>query len=397
MPELSAARHWWPTPDQRWLLRAALLDGEAALDAWQRWEACVPLDRVDAGSFRLLPLLYRNLSRLGVTSPVMRKLKGVHQHAWFKNQLVIAMVADALSALERAGVQTLVLKGVPLALLYYRDEALRPMADADVLVRPADAAAAGRAMAAAGWISARAWPPLVIASTPFRNAAGRELDLHSHVSHECLSPDADDAFWAASVPLHVRGVATRTLGPADMLLHVLAHGSHWSAVAPLRWAADARVIITGAGRDLDWDRFVEHLEARRLVAFVDGMVEYLRDDLAAPVPDGVVERIRRGRPTRGQRIEHWARARPGMARILTEHWCRYRRLNAQTHRWDGVLGFQHFLRDVWELETAKPFVQVAFEKSRNRLRWLREARATRAQVSSRPGTRGASRPPSSPN
>jgi len=65
-PSPSALGHCHPSPVEQLLLRAALLDGEEAITAWQAWITAVDLSNVNPGSYRLLPLLYDNLNRLGV-------------------------------------------------------------------------------------------------------------------------------------------------------------------------------------------------------------------------------------------------------------------------------------------------------------------------------------------
>jgi len=50
----------WITKQQRLLLRAALLSGQDAIHAWENWIANVDIDRIDTGSYRLLPLLYHS-------------------------------------------------------------------------------------------------------------------------------------------------------------------------------------------------------------------------------------------------------------------------------------------------------------------------------------------------
>ena len=99
----------WPLPDQALLLRAALADGTAALDAWTSWERGVALDRIDAGSLRLLPLAYHNLTRLGVDPASLGRIRGVYRQAWYRNHLIIGRLADLLVVFRQAGLDTLVL------------------------------------------------------------------------------------------------------------------------------------------------------------------------------------------------------------------------------------------------------------------------------------------------
>src|SRR5687767_2459676 len=79
----ASANGVWPSETQRLLLRAALLSGPAAVDAWEAWLGHADWEAgVEHGSFRLLPLLYTNLRRGGVAHPSLQKLKGVYRQAW---------------------------------------------------------------------------------------------------------------------------------------------------------------------------------------------------------------------------------------------------------------------------------------------------------------------------
>src|SRR5262245_43289127 len=96
------------------------------------------LDHLDAGSIRLLPLLYRTLERTGGGhDALLGKLKGVYRHAWYGNQLRLRDTAVVLGELQRRGVDAMLLKGAALTLVHYRDHGLRPMEDVDLLVREA--------------------------------------------------------------------------------------------------------------------------------------------------------------------------------------------------------------------------------------------------------------------
>ena len=55
-----------PDEGQMLLLEAALGQGPEAAECWAEWERRFRLDRPDEGSYRLLPLVYRNLSGQGL-------------------------------------------------------------------------------------------------------------------------------------------------------------------------------------------------------------------------------------------------------------------------------------------------------------------------------------------
>src|SRR2546430_6554391 len=51
------------SPQQELLLRAALLQGPRAVEAFERWRHLVDVEELDPDSHRLLPQLYHNLDR----------------------------------------------------------------------------------------------------------------------------------------------------------------------------------------------------------------------------------------------------------------------------------------------------------------------------------------------
>lgn len=312
----------WPTERQELLLKACLLDGNEAAQAWRLWEAKSGFDSLDHGSYRLLPLLYSKLSRLGLEHPLMAKLKGIHRKTWSETRVLTYRLANAIRLLEENGISTLMLKGVPLAALFYRDVALRPMQDIDVLVPERQALAALGLMQSNGWARKGArWPRtsgglfkvqnalprmeerLLLAfqnSVNLSDSENREIDLHWNVLHFASSPGADQAFWESSIPFTFEGIATRTLCATDHLLHACAHGLIWNDVPPVRWVADAAAIMRTSA--IDWHRLVR-LTAKLHVAvpLSDGL-HYLRSVFELPVPADVLEQLSALKHARKERL-----------------------------------------------------------------------------------------------
>ena len=353
----------WPTGEHVLLLRAALHDADEALPAWDAWRARCDLDAIDAGALRLLPLVYRNLTRLGVDPASLGRVRGVYRQTWYRNQLIIGTLADLVQALEAEGIPTLVLKGIPLALQYYGDVAVRPMADADLLVPVARAADAFGVVTRAGWRPQDdpvEWPPRFTGSRPFTNALGLEMDLHTHVMHECLQPDADVDLWRRSTPLRVGSAATRALSPADQLLHVITHGFRRSTVPPVRWVADAVTIIRHAS--VDWACLLQRADERRLGRVAAAALAYVRTAFRADVPTEVIRSLGQSSRTVIGRLEYWSRVNPGRLQLGAEAWCEYRRAVGREPRWTGALGFVHYLQDRLGVERLRELPSAAAAK-----------------------------------
>ena len=344
----------WPTPEQELLLRAALLRGPQVIAAWDEWRSSVHPDRLDAASYRLLPQLYKNVHAHGIRGPLVDKLKGVYRLTWYKNQISFRHMAALLRSLHDLGIDTLVLKGVPLVLLYYRDYGLRPMADFDVLVRRGQALTAVRFLQGSGWVAADSWPETLHETYlsvghgfGFRDAAGRRFDLHWHVFPECCRPDADDDLWDGAVTLKIDEVSSYTLNSTDHLLHVCAHGVRWDPLPPFRWIADALAIINGSTSELDWQRLLAQTEQRRLLCPLKAALTYLRDRFDAPVPAEVLRRLKNMPTSRLERIEYRYKSRNYGAKpfgYLPLHWFNYLRLEPGAGSKYNLPGFAAYLQ-----------------------------------------------------
>lgn len=348
----------WPTPTQQWMLRAALMPNTAGRESWEKWIASVDIDHLDAGSFRMIPLLYRNLKRIGVESPLLGRFKGIYRRAWYENQVAMHKLSGLLREFHEIGIRTLILKGAALALLYYRDLGLRPMSDLDVLVP------ANKAIDAMGLLRKTGWKPekdllervtqdyllAAKACNLARNESDIKLDLHWHVFQECLEPDSDVDLWERSLPVACSDVATLALSPADQLLHICAHAMEWNAIAPMRWVADAFTVISTTP-DLDWSSVLAQARQRRLVLTLQYMLPYLRHLVDVPVPENVERELHR-LPV--EQVEHdWIKIRTrGVADLKISDLFRVRyglyRRSALSSRYKPMfLGFPRYMQLIW--------------------------------------------------
>lgn len=360
----------WPTREQELLLRASLLEGGEAIEAWRKWKSRIDLDRIEPGSQRLLPLLYRNLHLHSVEDPSMNRYKGIHRRTWYENQTLFRTMSALLRIFYDAGIRTLILKGAALTLLHYRDYGLRPMDDFDILI-PTE-----QAMAAINVLTDLDWRPKVKPlraftedlfsvrhSEAFKDASGNELDLHWHVLHECCYDHADDVFWNDATSVELHDVKTRALHPTDQLLHVCIHGARWNVVPPIRWVADARILLKTSVDDIDWDRLVAQAQERCLTFRMRHTLAYVRDLLNAPVPPGVVRSLQETPVSRIERREYRNRIRPSKLGRLPSLWIHHQLLSKRRRK-SGLqkksMGFVRYLQQVWNIHHSwhVPFIIV---------------------------------------
>jgi hypothetical protein len=348
----SGAGFIWPTLWQEVLLDIATAPDAQARAAFQKWfgRDLTEAD-FDAGSRRLLPLVYHRARSLSLNDPTMGRLKGMLRRTWYQNNAAFPDYQAAVARLEGNGIETLLLKGVPLALTCYANPALRPMADIDILVRPAKAEAAMNLLIEAGW---RPYQAKWAAQIDFRhsmgleNPAGRQIDLHWHVLLEGCNRAADERFWSSAAPLVFAGVATRQLDATNMLLHVIIHGIRWNRAPAIRWIADALAVLDHAQGRIDWPGLVAFARAQCLTHRLGLGLEYLARRYRAAVPDWVLRELAAAGISLTERIENSVILRDYermFAHPFGKFWSFFAEYCRVAHgRADFVPGFARYLR-----------------------------------------------------
>ncbi len=323
--------YWHPDAAQTALLQAALCPGTAAGAAWLRWNPALRLDTVDLGAYRLLPLVAENLRQQapGMVLPALGRITGIQRRHWYANQLLFQHVYPLLEHLQVAGVPVMLLKGMALALTVYPNPGLRPMEDVDILVPTGRAAEVIGRMRQWGWRPSRPLPDNLEAflwcasSAEFLGPQGGKCDLHWRLLPQPLALDADQAFWQAARPLSWRGLSLSCPALGDLLFHVCVHGAAWNAVAPIRWVADAQLILRQAPT-LDWQRMLELAHRHERIPHLRDTLAYLGAAWQLTVPAALRDSLQGWPLTWQQRAEYAQGCLP-----LT----RRRRLSLLVHRY----------------------------------------------------------------
>jgi hypothetical protein len=191
-----------------------------------------------------------------------------------RNALVLRDLGRALDCLGRAGVPVLVLKGAALAEPVYRNPALRPMADIDLLVAPPDAQRALSALAETGRRPEReelapgmrlrfdnevalvAGDPLV---TP--------IEIHwSLLDAPFYQARLDQGWlWSTAAQATLAGRAAQVLGPEAELMYLCAHVALHHGGHGLLWHHDVAERVHCAGAGLDWPLLLARAAAADLL------------------------------------------------------------------------------------------------------------------------------------
>lgn len=373
-----------PTREQALLLRASLLKGDAALEAFREWKSRVRLDRVDPGSYRLFPLLYANLKSTGVDDPLTNIFEWVYHTTRNNNGILLSNMSQLLREFSSARIQFMLLKGAALILMYYKDSGLRPMMDVDILVRTREARDAIELVTRLGWnssitplkgfsrinlLSSLGWRPKQRALEDFSKEFfsvrhGQDfvhpdsftIDLHWHVLHGYNGVNADSFFWEGASKTELDGLPVAVLSPTDQLLHVCSHGVSWNHIPPVRWVADAVMIVNSAPEWIDWGRLTAASVRHGKVFRVRKALHYLRSYLDVSVPDTVLRELENFPVSKAERLEYEVRTRPpgildGLVELCFLYEC-YSRENADRSAFRRIAGFPKFLEHVFGMESA---------------------------------------------
>lgn len=162
--------------------------------------------------------------------PVPDVLADARQLALIDHLQTLQALQRATHALDRAGVATVVVKGPVLAALWYGDPSARRYHDLDVLVGPAEFAAAIDALAAVGFVETnRNWTgyrSLGMGEVPLHDGTV-SIDLHWHLvtfARDRRSFRVRTAeLLEGRVPIELGSVPAHRLGDEDTLAHTVLH------------------------------------------------------------------------------------------------------------------------------------------------------------------------------
>ncbi len=371
-----------PSAQDTLLLKAALLKGQAALAAFAEWRKTLDLDALDFGSQRVLPLLSRNLRSLGVDDPIIARFKGVGRFSWYQNQVLVAAISPLLNSLNQAGIPFALLKGIAFVASIPDQMPLRAMTDVDLLVRPMDVPAAMDNLADGGWSpyygTIRFAKQELIdreVSCDFSAGRDRHVDLHWFVRKQNRWPNADAALWSRLVPVKLGDVPCRALCFEDQVLHACIHGAPWNGVGTIRWVTDATVILRERSEGFDWAYLLDQCKERRAALQLRHCLAYLRDMLNVPVPDHVLDHLRREPVSLLDRIDYRLRARnpetlprPAQALLVFQE---FRGRERDLLHNSTIRALCAWIEYLWVVDSVVPAAALAIFAALNRPPWLR--------------------------
>jgi hypothetical protein len=237
-------------------VRGRLLEMAARVE---RWDDLVQT----AEQHGLGPLMYCHYRNglIPLPSRVASQVRALYLRHRRRNAVQLQALAEILDAFAANSVPTWVLKGPALMSLVYRDPALRPISDLDLLVRTKDANRAQRLLCQLGYAAppadpGRFWrhhhlPP----ATRWQAGVLVQVELH----RDALSADGKATLELSEqrespMSVDIAGRQTWTLGPHEFLWHLCEH-LVGALPCPMRLigAADVVAYSLAFAERLDWN------------------------------------------------------------------------------------------------------------------------------------------------
>ena len=242
------------------LLRACLLQGSAARDAFSAWKRHASPQDMEGRYVRLMPLLYRNLQHLGIDDALLPWLRGLAKHTWLTASLRLQVVLKEIAALHDANIPVVLIKGTALLARWPEAMDTRVAADIDLLVPAERALDALRIFRANGWTVP---PPEFVSAIDFQKfhafgllrSPNLWIDVHWRPSAAIGDPELGRAVLARSLETKLEHISIRVVDLTDHLFLLLAHAFVDAAEARIDWAAELAFILRQRDAKIDWGRF----------------------------------------------------------------------------------------------------------------------------------------------
>jgi hypothetical protein len=261
-----------------------------------------------------------------------------------------------------------VLKGAALTVLYYHDMGLRHMSDFDIMVPWNDVEKAMHILKVCGYEpKVKHFIPYdekklyFLHSIDFKHKTNKhEIDLHWHMLIENCGMHDDDSLWKNKQIIQIENLSVYTLDGTDHLMHVCVHGLKYNTLTPIRWVADAAIIIEH--NKINWDRLLEEIKRRNIVLPILKSFTYLHNELNIDIPEKVLQTLSNTKINKVEYIgasiyEAKKKKNPSIKDVL--HWYRYmyiRYINAMPNNRFLYLSptlLANFLQYHWRLSSSR--------------------------------------------
>jgi hypothetical protein len=267
-------------------------------EAWEAWLQPVrhlrPFLRGQRPDLkRLLPLAAYRLRQADVTvdAEMQHLLNATKLWEEQRTRRIVEIFSAVFDRLNGAGLRPMLVSGLATSSFAYPEPALRHCHDIDLLLPPGEVELAAMLLVGAGFERSDATQKCA-GSISLRHADGLPINLHASLLDSTYFRLADKRMTAGALTLDVAGRSIDVLSAEGALLHRLALTSTDRAAEPISALVDAALILGAVGFDyIQWQCFTRNTLSARLGPQIFTMLDYLRREVGATVPESVLREL----------------------------------------------------------------------------------------------------------
>jgi hypothetical protein len=209
------------------------------------------------------------------------------------NRSLLKAFEQLWGELDRNGIEVFPVKGIDLLLRGYPGFGLRPMADADILLRGRDVETVTRFLGSLGF---RCQKSQALLSESFAEESlvffSADNRLNLDVSWNLWYLDGDETLWERAALRQTSLGMRRLLHPEDALLYLIAYGvAHRGRLTPL-FVQDLDALLSREGKEIDWERWCAQVKQIGMGAAIHHGLLYARRKGLGSLPGEVLTRLR---------------------------------------------------------------------------------------------------------
>ena len=229
------------------------------------------------------------------------RLKDVVRATLMRNMRQSAEVHKILQACQSADIPVILVKGLWLTQLVYRDLKARATGDIDLLLHPQDIERFTRIAQDLGFELPGNFAQIIdLASannefTLVHTTQDAHLDIHWALTHPIEeTPINEKELWQRSEIVSLAAIPCRSLGLEDHVLYVCFHcaGHHRFLHVGPRALLDVAHLISGPPRSIDWNDLVARARKLGWSRSAWLMFELVRENLGVQPPQTVLDALR---------------------------------------------------------------------------------------------------------
>ena len=233
-------------------------DGQPETLSSPDWDALI----AESGRYGVAPLLYHRLrtshSDIPVPDNAMERLRHIYLQSAGRALQQYHELGRVLAQLRRAHIPVIVLKGAHSAALVYRNIAIRPMGDVDILVHEDDLMEVEAALLSMGYAPEKRNRQIAEDICHFAYGLPQSdffVEVHWQLLPSLHRLNIDhDGLWERSRPATIAGTEVAVLCPEDVLLYLCLHTCKHLFEMGLKPFLDIAEAVRYFGNEIDWKK-----------------------------------------------------------------------------------------------------------------------------------------------